>query len=149
MSWMPKPARLAALALAAPLVAFATQATRSRAPLETEGDEAALRRRGAYLVHQVAMCVQCHSPRDEAGRLVRQRLLHGGAVPVENPFRDSDWAFRAPHIAGLPGYTDDQAVRLLTEGITSAGTPPRDPMPPYRLERDDALAVVAYLRSLR
>lgn len=104
--------------------------------------------RGRYLVHEVAMCVQCHTPRDHEGNLIRLRLLHGEAVPFESPFPGLEWAVRAPHIAGLPGYTPEQGVRLLTEGITASGGRPRAPMPPFRMTREDAEAVVAYLKSL-
>ena len=104
--------------------------------------------RGRYLAHQVAMCVQCHSPRDPDGELVGSRLFQGGVVPFESPFEGRPWAFRAPHIAGLPGYTEDEGVRLLSEGIKARGGRPAPPMPPFRMEPDDARAVVRYLKSL-
>jgi mono/diheme cytochrome c family protein len=103
---------------------------------------------GRYLVHHVAMCVQCHTPRDEHGRLIEAKLLRGDALPVASPFRDIRFAFRAPHIAGLPGYTKEQAVRLLTTGIAANGQAPLAPMPPFRMTREDAEDVVAYLASL-
>jgi hypothetical protein len=59
------------------------------------------------------------------------------------------WALKAPAIAGLPGYSEQQGIRLLTEGITRDGRTPDPPMPRYRLNRSDAQAVVAYLRSLQ
>jgi hypothetical protein len=58
---------------------------------------------GRYIVHHVAMCVQCHSPRDSHGQLVEAKLLHGDALPVESPFKDVRWAFRAPAHRGAPG----------------------------------------------
>lgn len=60
----------------------------------------------------------------------------------------TDLLVRIAFIKGLTGYTDEQEIRLLTTGITRNGTPPRPPMPPFRLTREDAAAVVAYLRSL-
>ena len=104
--------------------------------------------RGRYIAQHVAMCVQCHSPRDPAGNLVTARLFHGAPIPVRSPFAAQDWALRAPHIAGLPGYTQEQAVRLLTEGVTASGGTPRPPMPPFRMQREDAEAVAAFLKSL-
>jgi hypothetical protein len=47
------------------------------------------------------------------------------------------------------GYTEAEGVRLLTEGITRGGTPPRLPMHQFHMTTDDARAVVAYLKSLR
>ena len=104
--------------------------------------------RGRYLVESVAMCVQCHSRRDGRGDLIRSQLLKGATVPVSNPFPDRPWAEFAPRIAGLPQYTDDQARRLLTEGIARTGQPLRSPMPPFRLSDQDAREIIAYLRSL-
>jgi mono/diheme cytochrome c family protein len=103
---------------------------------------------GRYLVHHVAMCIQCHTPRDGRGRLIEAKLLHGDAFPVASPFKDIRFAFRAPYIAGLPGYSHEQALRLLTTGIAANGQPPLAPMPPFRMTREDAEDVIAYLSSL-
>ena len=105
--------------------------------------------RGRYLVHRVSLCVQCHSPRDENGRLLETRLLSGARIPVDSPFPGQPWAYQAPDIRGMLGYTEEEGVRLLTEGITRNGTAPRPPMQQFRMTREDARAVVAYLRSLR
>ena len=105
--------------------------------------------RGDYLVNLVAMCVQCHTPRDANGDLDRTHLLQGAPMPVSSPFPNKKWAFRAPAIAGLPGWSDEDVVSLLTTGRRLNGYMPNPPMPPFRLSREDAEAVVAYLRSLR
>lgn len=105
--------------------------------------------RGKYFVERVAMCVQCHTPRNQTGELLETRYLQGGPVPVSAPpnFR-IDWAYKAPAIAGLPGYTIQDGIKLLTEGITPDGRVPKAPMPKFRLTRADAEAVVTYLKSL-
>jgi mono/diheme cytochrome c family protein len=105
--------------------------------------------RGKYLVEQVAMCGQCHTPRTHSGQLLLTRYLQGAPVPVAAPtnFR-IDWAYKAPAIAGLPGYTRQEGVRLLMEGITRDGRTPKAPMPKFRLTRTDAEAVVDYLKSI-
>jgi mono/diheme cytochrome c family protein len=105
--------------------------------------------RGSYLVSQVAMCVQCHTPRDADGNLDRARLLKGAPMPVRSPFANQTWAFAAPAVAGLPGWTTEDALSLLTAGRRLSGYTPKRPMPPFRLIREDAEAVVAYLHSLR
>ncbi len=104
--------------------------------------------RGRYLVENVSMCGECHSTRDAAGTIVAHLRFMGGPMPVTAP-RALDFPLYIPRIAGLPGYTDDQAVRLLTEGaIKRDGTQLRPPMPRFRMTPDDAAAVIAYLRSL-
>jgi mono/diheme cytochrome c family protein len=105
--------------------------------------------RGKYLVERVAMCIQCHTPRNQTGELLETRYLQGGPVPVSAPpnFR-IDWAYKAPAIAGLPGYTIQDGIKLLTEGITPNGRVPKAPMPKFRLTRADAEAIVTYLKSL-
>lgn len=106
--------------------------------------------RGKYIVEQVALCVECHTPRDENGHLQRTEYLRGAPVPVKSPpYPQMKWALKAPAIAGLTSYTEEQGIRLLTEGLTRDGRRPDPPMPQYRLNRSDAQAVVAYLKSLR
>lgn len=104
--------------------------------------------RGRYLVERVAMCVQCHTPRSQTGELLESRYLQGAPVPVTAPNFRIDWAYKAPAIAGLPGYTKQDGIKLLMEGVTPDGRIPNAPMPKFRLTRGDAEAVVAYLKSL-
>lgn len=111
-------------------------------------DEEAVREHGRYLVQHVAMCVQCHTPRDESGALLVGSLFEGGAIPLESPYPEERWAFRAPALAGLPGLSEEDVVRLLTSGIGHEGVPPDPPMPPFRMHESDARAVASYLRSL-
>ena len=103
--------------------------------------------RGEYLATSVAMCVQCHSPRDSKGDILESRKYMGGAIPFQSPHRDSEWALNAPSLRGLPGFTDEQVIRLLTEGDTGNRPAPRRPMPPFRMNQDDARAIVAFLRA--
>lgn len=105
--------------------------------------------RGAYIVEHLARCGQCHTPRDESGNLVMTRMLSGAPIPVRSPFPGQPWAFAAPNIRGLAGYTDEEAIRLLTEGVIRGGTPPQLPMQQFGMNHEDAVAVVAYLRSLK
>ncbi len=104
---------------------------------------------GKYIVEDVAMCVECHTPRDQNGNLIADEYLNGAPVPVKAPpYRQINWAVKAPAIAGLIGYTKDEGVRLLTAGVTRDGRAPNPPMPPFRMSDRDAEAVVAYLKSL-
>jgi mono/diheme cytochrome c family protein len=104
---------------------------------------------GRYIVENVAMCVECHSPRDEQGNIIESERFHGGPVPVRPPWAN-DWALRAPRNAGLPGYDDAQAMRLLTEGaIGRDGQQLKPPMPRFHMSRQDAADVIAFMRTLQ
>jgi len=109
-----------------------------------EGSPAA---RGEYLANRVAMCVQCHSGRDRSGNLLESEKFRGGPIPLKSPFVSKEWAVRAPALAGLPGFTDAQVIALLMEGKATDRPAPRAPMPPFRMDRQDAEAIVAYLRA--
>ena len=104
--------------------------------------------RGRYLVRGVAMCNDCHTPRDEKGEFDLRRELHGAALTFE-PAVEMPWAPAAPPIAGLPkGWGEAALVKLLATGQGPEGHPLSPPMPQYRMSREDAEAVVAYIRSL-
>jgi mono/diheme cytochrome c family protein len=103
---------------------------------------------GRYLAEHVAMCVECHSGRDAQGNIIDSELFLGGPIPFAPPW-PNDWANRAPRNRGLPGYTDEQALRLLTEGaIGRDGKQLRPPMPRFHMTTQDAADVIAFLRSL-
>ena len=103
---------------------------------------------GRYLVEQVVMCSECHSARDPQGNIVAGTKFKGGPMPVR-PTWSGDWPIQIPRIAGLPGYTDELAMRLLTQGaIRWDGKQLRAPMPRFRMSPQDAADVIAYLRSL-
>jgi mono/diheme cytochrome c family protein len=104
--------------------------------------------RGKYLVESVAMCGQCHTPRDSNGNPDRRRWLQGASLPWMPAQPDSNWPLSAPRIGGTPPANDADMVKLLTTGIWTTGNRLRFPMPQFRLERGDAEAVVAYLKSL-
>jgi mono/diheme cytochrome c family protein len=102
---------------------------------------------GRYLVEQVVMCGECHSARDPQGNIVVGTKFMGGPMPVR-PTWSGDWPIQIPRIAGLPGYSDELAMRLLTQGaIRWDGKQLRAPMPRFRMSPQDAADVIAYLRS--
>jgi len=104
--------------------------------------------RGRYLAHEVAMCVQCHTPRLADGSLDETRLFAGAPMPVGSPFPGRQWAVHAPAIRGTGHLSDADLQSLLTTGQRTTGHAPLPPMPPFRLTDEDAAAVIAYLRSL-
>ena len=146
--------RLHLIAVVAALLAFSKVAPSSvqaqeGATAKSEARMAGNAEHGRYIAEHVAMCVECHSGRDDSGNIVEAQKYMGAPIPFKPPW-PNDWAIRAPRNRGLPGYDDAQAMRLLTEGaIGRFGAPLRKPMPPFRMTRDDAADVIAYLRSLR
>jgi len=103
--------------------------------------------RGRYIADSIAMCTDCHTPRNEWGELVRDRWLAGTSLPFA-PSVEMPWATTAPAIAGLPAMTDEEAVTYLMTGLLPGGRRSRPPMPEFRFAARDARDVVAYLRSV-
>jgi mono/diheme cytochrome c family protein len=104
--------------------------------------------RGKYVVEDVAMCGMCHTPRDSSGNLDRNHWLEGAPLWIQPAMPIQGWPLQAPRIGGSPPGSDAELVTLLTTGIWRDGKPLRLPMPQFRMTREDATAVVAYLRSL-
>ncbi len=104
--------------------------------------------RGKYLVEQVGLCGDCHTPRDDKGEFVKEQWLKGATLDFKPIGQVPVWADKAPAIAGLPGWEKDAAIRFLMTGVASNGLPSRPPMPQYRFNVQDAQAIVAYLKSL-
>ena len=104
--------------------------------------------RGKYIVENVAMCGQCHTPRHGDGELDQSRKLQGSSVFLQPPYPDPNWPINAPRIGGNPPASDADMIKLLTTGIWTNGKTLRFPMMPFRMNEADAKAVVAYLKSL-
>jgi len=104
---------------------------------------------GHYLVYRVAMCIDCHSPRDATGAFISGKDLTGAALGFK-PVAPMPWIPAAPGISGLPGgYTEETLAHYLMTGVRPHGLPPTlPPMPPYRMNQRDAKAIAAYLASL-
>jgi len=111
-------------------------------------DKSAQVERGKYLVEQVARCADCHSPLNEKGEPIPGKVLRGGALTFKPVASTPAWADKAPNIAGLRGWDEDAAIKFLMTGIAYNDLPARPPMPPYHLNRPDAEAIVAFLKSL-
>lgn len=142
-------ARLGPLALGLGVAALALgreQSGRSAGPAASAGASV---ERGRYLTHDVAMCVQCHSPRDDSGRLIESQEFRGAPMPLKSPYRGVEFALRAPDLRGLADYSEDAVVRLLETGIARDGNRPQLPMPPFHMSHEDAQSIAMYLHSLR
>jgi len=149
---------LIALALGAAFLAFAVCRAQLTLAQETEQkqsqatskarDDAKLIGRGKYIVEGLAACGDCHTPRNRDGDVDRTRWLAGAPVFYEPAQPVPGWAISAPRIAGLPPGRDAEIITLLTTSVWRDGKTPRPPMPRFHMRREDAEAVVAYLKSL-
>ena len=111
--------------------------------------------RGRYLADAMTGCIACHSPIDEtrpgdfpqaglefAGRIWPEGSGFPGKVVAPNLTPDPE--------TGIGQWTDGEVVRAMREGVSRDGRPlfPLMNYPGYRdLTDDDALAIVAYLRT--
>ena len=113
-------------------------------PAYAAADNADLVKRGEYLA-TAGDCVACHSaPGGEkfAGGLYMNTPVGALSTPNLTPDKDT----------GIGNWTDDQFYRAMHEGIDDQGAYlyPAFPFPWYtKVTKDDALAIKAYLFSLR
>jgi mono/diheme cytochrome c family protein len=124
--------------------AQAAPAQKATSPASQES----LAARGQYLVDNVGMCSECHTSRDANNNLDNSRYLQGAPTWIMPVHNMTNWAWRAPAIAGLEGFTDTQAETVLEKGVGPNGIAIHPPMHIYHMNHADAQAVVAYLRSL-
>jgi mono/diheme cytochrome c family protein len=129
-----------------PAAAQDKSAGKAKAGAESGGGTAI--ERGRYIVESVAMCELCHTPRTENGEPDKRHWLGGGPTQLRPAYPSPYWTQIEPRIAGRPPGTDADFIKLLTTGISRTGSPPNPPMPPFRMTRTDAEAVLAYLKSL-
>ena len=129
-----------------PATAQDKSAGKAKGGAESGGGSAA--ERGRYIVENVAMCELCHTPRTETGEPDKRHWLGGGPTQLRPAYPSPFWTQIEPRIAGRPPGTDADFIKLLTTGISRTGRPPNPPMPPFRMTRADAEAVLAYLKSL-
>lgn len=107
--------------------------------------------RGRYLVTSVAGCNDCHTPPTPHGPDMTHSLqgapLGFELVPALQGL--VPWAAIAPPIAGGPAdMNDEQFEHFLQTGEKPDGSRPRPPMPSYRMNAEDAHAVVAYIKTV-
>ncbi len=145
----PTPCLTAATIIVIALATLTSLTSRATTPVTPPGatNTDARLERGKYLVENVGLCADCHTPRLPTGEFDRTRWLLGAALPFQ-PTVPMPWSPAAPPIAGLPSMTEAQAVSFLQTATRPDGTMPRPPMPPFRFSPEDADAVVGYLKSL-
>ncbi len=105
---------------------------------------------GEYLSN-IAHCMECHTPRDNKGMLVRASWGAGG-LQIPGPWGVSVSRNLTPHETGLKNWTDAEIAKAIREGVSKDGKPLKPPMGFgfYKTITDaDMSALIAYLRSLK
>jgi mono/diheme cytochrome c family protein len=108
--------------------------------------------RGKYLVENVAVCQDCHTPRLDNRELDKSKWMKGAVMEFAplNPI--PNWHKTSPDLT--PSGTlwkkwgPEAIVNFLHTGKTPKGAHAGPPMPTYTMTREDAAAVVEYLKTL-
>jgi len=137
------------LGLAALIVGGRPEATSQTSMVAKSRSNESRVARGKYIVEGVAMCGMCHTPRTDSGEVDASHRLDGAFLWLKPAHPTENWPLKAPRIAGTPPASDEDMIRLLTTGVWTDGSHLRLPMPQFRMSREDADAVVTYLRSLK
>ena len=103
---------------------------------------------GKYLVEDVAMCFECHTPRKANGELNTNAWLQGAPIWITPVKPIPNWAQNAPALAGFPSFTEEEGERVLEKGEGPQGEVIHPPMHIYHMKPEDAKAIIAYLKSL-
>jgi Cytochrome c len=138
-------AAVAAVAILIPAL-FAVSRTISQDSFQKEQQNAEIER-GRYLVEDVAMCAECHTPRNDRGELDKEEWLQGAPIWIMPVRPIPNWAEHAPTLVGFP-YTEEEGERILEKGTGPEGGTLRPPMHIYHMKHEDAKAIIAYLNSL-
>lgn len=118
-------------------------------------DPLAVAARGKYIVDVVAVCQDCHTPRNEAGAPIAEQYLAGAEcfAQLENG-SCLNTKNLTNHETGLLNRTDEEIKRMIRDGIRPAvtGDEALSPVMPYyvlhNMSEADLNAVVAYLRTV-
>ena len=103
--------------------------------------------RGAYLVHALGHCGECHTPRNFLGGPRRGRFLAGGKTPEGK---------RVPNLtpSRLKPWSDGELKEFLLSGVTPDGKAAAEIMDEVvrnttsQLTPEDLSAIIVYLRAL-
>jgi mono/diheme cytochrome c family protein len=114
--------------------------------------DAAKIEKGRYLLEEVAKCQDCHTPRLEDGELDKNNWLKGAVLDFQPMNPVPDWHTKSPSLRSTgrlwQNWGEEKLINYLVTGLTPRGTKAGPPMPTYTMKREDAEAVVAYLKSL-
>lgn len=153
MNWIYRITLLALAAVAAASCSKNEPGQGAGAPADSAAQAAAAMtpaQRGEYLV-TVLGCHDCHTPGYFYGAPDMSRALSGSELGWQGPWGVSYARNLTPDSTGLGTWTDEEILRAIQNGVKKDGSPMAPPMPwPdfAHLTRADAMAVVAYLRTI-
>ena len=114
-------------------------------------DNAAMVKRGDYLINGPVACGNCHNARNPDFTFVPGKEFAGGFHLVDPAFDVYTANITPDKETGIGNWTDAQIVKAIREGVDKEGKvifPPM-PSPTYNnMSDDDVNAIVAYLRTL-
>jgi mono/diheme cytochrome c family protein len=107
--------------------------------------------RGRYLVNEMGKCGDCHTPR-VAGVPDKTRWLKGSPLSFAPLGPIPGWAKVAPDLTTSgplwKAWDEQGLVQFFIKGVGPDGKPAGPPMPQYTVTKQDARAIVDYLKSL-
>ena len=115
-------------------------------------DQAAIVARGKYLAEDVGVCQDCHTPRLETGELDTTKSFKGATLGI-GPLQPMEhWHEKSPDLTSTGNlfkrWGPEGLVNFLMTGKNPRGNPAGPPMPVYKMNHDDAMALVEYLKTL-
>lgn len=109
--------------------------------------------RGKYLAESVGVCQDCHTPKTEAGDLDQSKWMKGATLDVAPIGTIPKWHKTAPDLTPTGNlfkrWGADGIVKFMETGKNPKGGGADPPMPAYKLNHEDAVAVVEYLKTLK
>jgi len=150
---------LASVLLAAAFLVAACERDVAQSPAAariSQSDRQSILDRGRYLVDTVALCNDCHTPRNADGSFDKaNRYLAGVECLTDIDPEPGKGCLNSrnltPDATGLKSRTDAQIKTMFLDGVTPTGKA-LIPIMPYFLYHNmndaDASAIVAYLRSV-
>lgn len=109
--------------------------------------------RGRYLAEEIAKCQDCHTPRGEKGAFDKTKWMKGATLDIKPIAEIPGWHATAPDLTGsgrlFQRWGEQGLETFLTTGKGPRGGQAGPPMPTYTMNREDAAAIVAYLKSLK
>jgi mono/diheme cytochrome c family protein len=108
--------------------------------------------RGKYLVENVGMCADCHTPMLN-GKPDTSKHLKGSTLGFQPIGELPGWHKTSPDISStsplFQRWGEDGLKKFLQTGMNPRGHGADPPMPQYRFSAADADAIVQYLKTVK